>query len=58
MTSTTATKDDKKKFADLLGKTDVSRFQTEFNKRVGQGFTLKVDGKLGEQTKTAAVSPK
>jgi hypothetical protein len=36
-------------------KTDVSRFQTEFNKRVGQGFTLKVDGKLGEQTRTAAL---
>jgi hypothetical protein len=36
-------------------KADVSRFQTEFNKRVGEGFTLKVDGKLGEQTRTAAL---
>jgi hypothetical protein len=40
---------------DPKSKTDVSRFQTEFNKRVGQGFTLKVDGKLGEQTRTAAL---
>lgn len=37
----------------IKGSADVARFQEEYNKHVGEGNTLQVDGKLGEQTATA-----
>jgi hypothetical protein len=37
----------------IRGSSDVARFQEEYNKNVGTGNKLQVDGKLGEQTATA-----
>lgn len=37
----------------VKGSSDVARFQEEYNKYVGEGNKLQVDGKLGEQTATA-----
>jgi len=37
----------------VKGSSDVAKFQEEYNKYVGEGNRLQVDGKLGEQTATA-----
>ena len=37
----------------VKGSSDVAKFQEEYNKYVGEGNILRVDGKLGEQTATA-----